>query len=443
MLRSTVTSYIVKCTEDVTVIKTFTALNNQKPWMTAEVGMLLKTRDAAYRGGEKAALCSARSALSSGTKAAKTKYAGKIQENLCNTGNTRQMWLGIQQLTDYKIRTEIEKSDGSLPDRLNNFLARFEASGGPPRGRAGLPPSPGQASVVISEANTRRTLARINPRKTAGPDNIPGRVLKACADELAAVLTDIFNISLCQATVPRCLKTSIIVPVAKKSVVSCQNDYRPISLTPIAMKCFERLITSSLPASLDQYQFAYRPNCSTEDAISTTLHTVLTHLEQRNTYARIRYVDFSSAFNTIIPQRLMGKLLLLGLNPIICHWILDFLTEKPQVSVRVGKNTSRSITLSTGSPQGRVLSPLLFTLSTHNCASRHKDNLIVKFGDDTTVVGLIHNNDESRYREEVELLECTHLSASATRQWRGWKTSSFWVSRLPVTFVGQKTPPHW
>lgn len=165
--------------------------------MTAEVCMLLKAQDAAYKGGDKAALCSARSALSSGIKAAKRKYAGKFQENLSNTGNTRQMGLGIQQLTGYKTRTETEESDGSLPDRLNNFLAQFGASGGPPRGRAGLPPPPGQASVVISEANTRRTLARINPQKAAGLDNIPGRVLMACADELAAVLTDIFNISLC------------------------------------------------------------------------------------------------------------------------------------------------------------------------------------------------------------------------------------------------------
>lgn len=60
----------------------------------------------------------------------------------------------------------------------------------------------------------RRTLAKINPRKAAGLDNIAGQVLKAC-DKLADVLTDIFNISLCQATVPRCLKTSIIVPVTK------------------------------------------------------------------------------------------------------------------------------------------------------------------------------------------------------------------------------------
>lgn len=133
----------------------------------------------------------------------------------------------------------------------------------------------GQPPVVISPADTRRAPARINPRKAAGPDNIPGRALKACADELTDVLTDIFNISLCQTTVSRCFKTSIIVPVAKKATVSYLNDYRPVALTPIVMKCFEQLlkphITSSVPASLDPHQYAYRSNRSTEDAISTTL----------------------------------------------------------------------------------------------------------------------------------------------------------------------------
>ena len=245
-------------------------------------------------------------------------------------------------------------------------------------------------------------------KESGGPDNILGHVLRTCAGELADALTDIFNISLSQAIVPRCFKTSTIIPVAKKSVVSCLNDYRPVALTPIEIKCFERLvkphIKASLPALHDPYHLAYRPERSIEDAISTTLHSVITHLHQKDTFARILYSDFSSAFNANIPQKLMEKLLLLGLNTAMCLWIKDFLTERPQ-SVHVGNNTSNSITLSTGSPQGCVLSPLLFTLLTHDCASRHKENQIIKFVDDTTMVGLIHRNDELMNREEVKHLE--------------------------------------
>ncbi len=110
-----------------------------------------------------------------------------------------------------------------------------------------------------------------------------------------------------------------------------------------------------------------------------------------------------NVFNTIIPQQLINKLNLLGLNNSLCNWILDFLTGRLQ-SVRVGHNTSSTTTLSTGAPQGCVLSPLLFTLLTHDCTAMFSSNHIIKFADDTTVIGLISNNDETHYREEVAQL---------------------------------------
>ena len=62
-------------------------------------------------------------------------------------------------------------------------------------------------------------------------------------------------------------------------------------------------IKASIPPSLDPNQFAYRKNTSTEDAIVIVLHTLLEHPEHRNTYGRLLFVDFSSAFNTILPNR--------------------------------------------------------------------------------------------------------------------------------------------
>ena len=51
--------------------------------------------------------------------------------------------------------------------------------------------------------------------------------------------------------------------------------------------------------------------------------------------------------------------------------------------------------------RGSVLSPLLYSLFTHDCTARSDSNTIINFADYTTVVGLITDNDETAYREEV------------------------------------------
>jgi gmma-aminobutyric acid receptor subunit gamma/cGMP-dependent protein kinase 2 len=128
------------------------------------------------------------------------------------------------------------------------------------------------------------------------------------------------------------------------------------------------------------------------------LHTAHSHLE--STYVRMLFIDYSAAFNTIVVMKFIIKLRTLGLNTSLCNWILDFLMGHLQL-VRVGNNTSATLILNTGAHQGCVLSPLLYSLFTHNCVAKHDSDTIIKFADDTTAVGLITDNDETAYREEV------------------------------------------
>ncbi len=138
-------------------------------------------------------------------------------------------------------------------------------------------------------------------------------------------------------------------------------------------------------------------------------------------YVRLLFIDYSSAFNTIVPTKLVVKFSDLGLNTSLCDWIQDFLTARPQV-VKVGQFTSNSITLNIGAPQGCVLSPLLYSLYTHDCVSSHSSTSIVKFADDTVVLGLINNDDEAAYLDEVERLtswcqdNCLSLNVSKTKE---------------------------
>ncbi|KAK3556233.1 hypothetical protein QTP70_006918 [Hemibagrus guttatus] len=144
-------------------------------------------------------------------------------------------------------------------------------------------------------------------------------------------------------------------------------------------------------------------NRSVDDAVNMALHFILQHLDSPGSYARILFVDFSSAFNTIIPALLRDKLFQLNVPDSMCSWITDFLTDRRQF-VRLGTHVSDLQHISTGSPQGCVLSPLLFSLYTNGCTSGHQSVKLLKFADDTTLIGLISDGDESAYRGEIDRL---------------------------------------
>ncbi|KAK3561781.1 hypothetical protein QTP86_014205, partial [Hemibagrus guttatus] len=168
---------------------------------------------------------------------------------------------------------------------------------------------------------------------------------------------------------PSCFKRSTIIPVPKKPKITGLNEYRSIALTSVVMKSFERLVLAYLKditgPLLDPLQFAYRANRSVDDAVNRGLHYILQHLDKPGTYARILFVDFSSAFNTIIPGTLLNKL--------------------TQLSVP----TSSSL----------YPPPVDHQLPDRQAAAN-----------DTTVIGLIQDGNESAYRQEVEQLAvwCSH-----------------------------------
>ena len=253
-----------------------------------------------------------------------------------------------------------------------------------------------QAGAVESK------LKRVNSRKAPGPDNVCGRLLKSCSAQLCSVFSQLFSWSLRDCQVPSVWKNSIICPVPKSRCPSELNDYRPVALTSIVMKCFERIvlkiILSQTQHSLDPLQFAYRQNRSTDDATLTVLNNAYIHLEKPGSFVRTLFIDFSSAFNTIQPHVMALKLQALDVNPRLILWIVSFLTNRTQ-SVCFQRCLSSCKTTFTGSPQGTALSPVLFTLYTNDCTGSLNTPLI-KYSDDSALQDL--SNSHSVYLKEVD-----------------------------------------
>ncbi|KAK7886625.1 hypothetical protein WMY93_026246 [Mugilogobius chulae] len=170
------------------------------------------------------------------------------------------------------------------------------------------------------------------------------------------------------------------------------------------MKTFERLLLRRLKpqveGALDPLQFAYQDSMGVDDAILYMVHRALSFLDGAGGYVRLMFFDFTSAFDTIQPQLLKGKLERMGVDPVFVRWIHNYLTLRSQY-VRLGDCVSGILTSNTGAPQGTVLSPFLFTLYTADFAYTSAACHVQKYSDDTAIVACIKGRDENEYRELI------------------------------------------
>ena len=197
-------------------------------------------------------------------------------------------------------------------------------------------------------------------RKATGHDGISALLLKTFAEELAPAWCSIFQLSVDSHSVPILWKTLYIKE---------NNDYRHVALTSIVMKCLERIMACKLRVDvqdcLDPFQFAYRQGRGTDDAVNTVVHLILKHLDKPKAYARLVFIDLSSAFNLIQPHTLLTKLKQINVNPYITKWYHSFLTDRVQL-VKVNQTLSQTVVTNTGAPQGCLSSPILYILYTND-----------------------------------------------------------------------------
>ena len=282
-----------------------------------------------------------------------------------------------------------------------------------------------ETPITISESEVYFILKSINTNKATGPDKLSGRIIKQCVTSLVPIIHTIFNNSIEQCVMPALWKIGEIVPVQKKPLPKVDNDLRPVTLTAILAKCFERAllpkITTHTQPVMDKMQFAYQANRSTDDAIITLIHEIAQHLDGDSTYARSLFLDYSSAFNTMQPHILISRLAEYNIPARLQLLVLDFLTNRQQY-VRTECEISSSITINTGAPQGCVLSAFLFIVYTNALSLSSENCKIIKYADDTVVIGLISDNNEKEYKSTIDYVShwCSDnfldLNASKTKE---------------------------
>lgn len=249
-------------------------------------------------------------------KKAKLAYKDTLEHDF-SSKITRQAYQKVKSLTGSTSKTRISPTNPiSFTTDLNNLFARFDTTDFSAEWEKELRylPAPEQPYCMpFIERDAYHQLRSCKIGKAPGPDGITGRLLKTCALEymLSPVLFSLYCESLL-SDIPTLWRTSIIIPAPKKPSPSQMNHYRPVALTSIIAKCLDKLILNTILSlvkpHVDPHQFAYKAKRGTENAVACLLHTLLQHLDHASHYARVSFIDFSLAFNTIQRHLVIRKL---------------------------------------------------------------------------------------------------------------------------------------
>lgn len=415
----TVSCYINFCVESIIPIKVVKVYPNNKPWITKRVKDVINQKKQAFGQGDKTKLKEVQKKLKQTIKIEKQAYRSKLEQKFTEN-NMKQVWDGLKLISGY---SKSSTSKSFLPETtveyandLNVFYNRFDKNDF--RNEINSLHTTLKNMLMIDDGPILQVsnddvcceFKKLNTTKSAGPDNITPRILKLCAEQLAEIFTFIFNWSFRTQVVPGIWKRSCIIPIAKKSVISCMNDLRPVALTSIPMKVCERLFKNALFDYIQDYidplQFAYRSKRSCTDAILFMLENMYLHCDgaRFGNSVRTMFFDFSSAFNTIQPHLLIQKLLdHRGVPCSFMTWILDYLTNRSQyVRFTCNGTISNMITSNTGAPQGTVLAPFLFTIYTSDFKSTDPSCPIIKFADDSAMIALITDDDDTVFHQQLD-----------------------------------------
>ena len=195
--------------------------------------------------------------------------------------------------------------------------------------------------------------------------------------------------SLKTSKVPQIWKSANLLPLPKESPLNSCNQLRPISLTDIIMRLFERCVykTELAPVishKIGSNQFAYKKDHNSTMALIKCQHTWLKWLDKDAKYVRVLSFDFSKAFDNVPHDLLFKKVKKLPINPYIVNWMISFLENRKQRVVVDGTATNY-LNINRGVPQGTVLGPILLSIMVDDIKTADSKNELVKFADDLTL----------------------------------------------------------
>ena len=329
--------------------------------------------------------------------AAQSEYKLSVRESLSEATDAHKWWSHLKSFL-FGINTTlppIRTDDGSvtfdpsvMAEVFSSVFQRKQSSQ-----ELNLPPTcfpePKLTHLAFKSKELKRYLEDLDSLGGSDPNDIFPLFLKKNSGQLAPKLAVVFRRLLALGSFPEAWRSANVTPIPKGSTpTQFPLDYRPISITPILSKLYEKLIYRRLfrfvtsKNILPPSQFGFRKGLGTTDALLKLTHDLQYSLD-KGAESRVISLDFSSAFDLVNHQALLYKLKSMGVGGPIFDVLEEFLANRKQ-RVCVDGHFSRFQTVVSGVPQGSVLGPLLFILYTADL-ELNLENKIISYADDTTL----------------------------------------------------------
>ena len=233
-----------------------------------------------------------------------------------------RFWQFVKSKRKERVGVATLKVDGksvSNPrDKANELNKQFESvfTREGPLNNDLLPdqsPHPTMSDIDITEPGVRKMLEKLNVHKAQGPDEIGPQILKNLASTIAPILTVIYRRSYETGRIPEDWRMANVVPAYKKGKNSLPSNYRPISLTCIACKMMEHIVTSSIMKHANNHgilyslQHGFRDRRSCETQLIEFQADILPNIKN-GMQTDVLIMDFSKAIDKVGHMHLMEKL---------------------------------------------------------------------------------------------------------------------------------------
>ena len=155
------------------------------------------------------------------------------------------------------------------------------------------------------------------------------------------------------------------------------SNLRAVSLLPLLGKVLERVVYNSLlqhvKAALTNAQHGFLPRRSCETNLATLLKTAWDSIPE-NSQTHVIYTDYSAAFQSVNHSLLLHKLHhSYHVSGTMLNWFSSYLKNRKQRLVVNGK-CSDWTNVTSGTPEGSLLSPLLFALYINDLPDKIQTN---------------------------------------------------------------------